>query len=349
MYDYFVVGSGLAGICFSETALQNNRSVFVFGKPQKASSRVAAGIFNAVILKRFTLTEQAQSQIDLLREFYPKIETKLGIKLLYDLPIYRKLTSLEEQNNFILTSDRPLFQNFLSSEILFEKHDAIDTPFGLGKVKQTGYIDTSILVDLYSEYLKSKKVFSEDWFDYSQVQITDDYVSYKGKKAKNIVFCEGMMLKNNPFFKKLPLDGAKGELLVIEAKTLKIDFLLKGGLFVLPIGNDKYKVGATYNWIDKTPQPTEKAKKELVSELKKTITCEFKVLEHLAGVRPTVRDRKPLIGQHHLYKNMYLLNGLGTRGVMLGPYLAKKLFHFIELRSPLHHTIDINRYYSLFS
>jgi len=344
MYDYFIVGSGLAGICFSETALQNNKSIFVFGNPKKASSRVAAGIFNAVILKRFTLTDQAQSQINLLREFYPKIERKLGVKLLYDLPIYRKLTSLEEQNNFILTSDRPLFQNFLTSEILFQKHDAINIPFGFGQVKQTGYIDTSVLVDLYTEYLKSKELFSDEWFDYSEIKITRDYIFYKGKKTKNIVFCEGMMLKNNPFFGKLPLDGAKGELLIIEAKDLKIDFLLKAGLFVLPIGNDKYKVGATYNWTDKTSQPTKEAKIELVSELKKNITCEFKVIEHLAGIRPTVRDRKPLVGQHHLYKNMYLLNGLGTRGVMLAPYLAKKLFHFIEFGSPLDQTIDINRY-----
>jgi len=348
MYDYFVVGSGLAGICFSETAIQNNKSVFVFGNPQKSSSHVAAGIFNAVILKRFTLTDQAQTQIDLLREFYPKIETKLGIKFLYYLPIYRKLTSLEEQNNFILISDRPLFQNFLSSEILFPKHDVIDAPFGFGKVKQTGYVDTAVLIDSYTTYLKSKKKFYEDWFDYSQIKITNDYVFYKGKKAKNIVFCEGMMLKKNPFFQKLPLDGAKGELLVIEAKDLKIDFLLNAGLFILPIGNHKYKVGATYNWIDKTDQPTIEAKKELVTKLKKIITCEFNVIEHLAGVRPTVRDRKPLVGQHHLYRNMYLLNGLGTRGVMLAPYLAKKLFHLIEFHSPLNHTIDIDRYNSKF-
>jgi len=349
MYDYFVIGSGLAGICFSETALQNNKSVFVFGNSQKASSRVAVGIFNAVILKRFTLTDQAQTQINLLQEFYPKIETKLGVKLLYDMPIYRKLTSLEEQNNFILTSDRPLFQNFLTYGIVFQKHHAIDAPFGFGKVKQTGYINTSVLVDSYAEYLKTKEIFSEDWFDYSKVKITGDYISYKEKKAKNIVFCEGMMLKNNPFFGKLPLDGAKGELLVIEAKDLKMDFLLKAGLFVLPMRNHKYKVGATYNWTDKTDLPTREAKTELVSELKKIISCEFNIIEHLAGIRPTVRDRKPLVGQHHLYKNMYLLNGLGTRGVMLAPYLSKNLFNFIEFRSPLSHTIDINRYSSLFS
>jgi len=344
MYDYFIAGSGLAGICFSEIALENNKSIFVFGKPEESSSRVAAGIFNAVVLKRFTLTEQAQIQLNLLKKWYPKIESKLGLKLIYDLPMYRKLTSIEEQNNFITTSDRPLFKDFISSEIIFKKEKNIPAPFGFGLVKQTGYVDTSVLVDSYTQYLKSKHIFSENWLDYSQIQITKDYIYYQGKKAKNIVFCEGMMLKNNPFFRNLPLDGAKGELLVIKSKDLKIDFILKTALFILPIGNDTYKVGATYDWTDKTKQTTQKAKEKLISELKKNITCDFKVIGHLAGVRPTVKDRKPLVGQHLLHKNMYLLNGLGTRGVMLAPYLAENLFNFIEFRTPLSSIIDIKRY-----
>lgn len=346
IYDYFVVGSGLAGICFSEVALQNNKSIFAFGKPEQASSRVAGGVFNGVTLKRFTIVSNAQSQIDLLKPFYTQIESKLGSKFLYDIPTYRKLSSIEEQNNFIVASDRPLLQDFLSSEIVFEEYEYAPSPFGFGLMKQTGYVDTVVLLDSYIKYLKSKEIFSEDWFDHSEIQFEENYISYKGKKAKNIIFCEGFMMKNNPFFEGLPLDGTKGELLVIKAKDLKIDFLLKAGLFVLPIGNDRYKVGATYNWTDKTETPTDQAKEELLSELKEIITCDFEVIDHLAGVRPTVKDRKPLVGRHHSYSNVYLLNGLGTRGVMLAPYHAQNLFDFIEFDLPLDSGADIERVYS---
>jgi glycine oxidase len=41
---------------------------------------------------------------------------------------------------------------------------------------------------------------------------------------------------------------------------------------------------------------------------------------------------------------MYVLNGLGTRGVMIGPYVAEKLFNFIELGIPLEKEIDITRF-----
>ena len=50
----------------------------------------------------------------------------------------------------------------------------------------------------------------------------------------------------------------------------------------------------------------------------------------LQVVRPTVKDRRPLVGQHAEHKNLYVLNGLGTRGVMIAPYVAEQLFNFIE-------------------
>ena len=74
------------------------------------------------------------------------------------------------------------------------------------------------------------------------------------------------------------------------------------------------------------------------------ITCSYKVVNQMAGIRPTVKDRRPLVGRHAVYKNVYVLNGLGTRGVMIGPYVAKQLFDFIEFGMPLEAEIDIKRF-----
>ena len=41
-----------------------------------------------------------------------------------------------------------------------------------------------------------------------------------------------------------------------------------------------------------------------------------------------------------------MLNGLGTRGVMIAPYVAQKLFDFIDKGTPLESEIDINRFQS---
>ncbi len=131
--------------------------------------------------------------------------------------------------------------------------------------------------------------------------------------------------------------------MLIKVPNLDVDVILKSSIFVIPLGNDLYKVGATYNWEDKTNVPTEAAKKELVANLSELINCDFEIIEHYAGVRPTVKDRRPLVGSHPIHKNVHVLNGLGTRGVMLAPAMALALFNNIENDIPLDKNIDITR------
>jgi glycine/D-amino acid oxidase-like deaminating enzyme len=147
----------------------------------------------------------------------------------------------------------------------------------------------------------------------------------------------------NPYFKHLPLDGTKGELFVIKAPKLDLDVIVNASVFILPLGNDLFKIGATYDWNDKTDSPSEEGKAELIEKIKEVITCDFEIVAHLAGVRPTVKDRRPLIGTHPNHSSIHILNGLGTRGVMLGPAMAKALFENIEYQKPLDKEIDIKR------
>lgn len=343
MLDYIIVGSGLAGIAFSEIALQNNKTILVVNNQSQNSSRIAGGLYNPVILKRFSGVWQASEQLELLYNFYANLEKKLQIKLDYKLPLLRKFYSVEEQNNWFTASDKPNLSKFLSTNLITKKWNSISSPFNFGEVLYSGYVDTNLLVDSYKQFLINQNAYLEDTFDYSNLILENDFVVYKNLKAKRIVFAEGFGMLLNPFFNKLPLDGTKGELLLIKAPNLNLDVIMKSSIFVLPIGNDLYKVGATYNWEDKTNIPTEAAKKELIDNLKELITCDFEVIEHYAGVRPTVKDRRPLVGTHPIHKNLHVLNGLGTRGVMLAPAMAKNLYNHIENQIPLDKNIDILR------
>ena len=344
MLDYIIVGSGLAGISFSETLLNSNNSFCVFNTNKNASTKVAAGLYNSVILKRFNLVWKAQEQINLLPQFYGNIEQKTNVKLDYNLEVRKRFTSTEDQNEWFVAADKQKLETFLDAQIISNSNENVNAPFGFGKVLQTGYVDVSLLYDVYQLYLQDLGVFQNEVFDYDNLIMHLDGFEYNGIKAKNIVFAEGFGLHQNPFFNFLPLDGTKGELLKIHAPNLKLDYCLNSSLFILPIGNDNYKVAATYNWTDKDSLPTEEGKKELLDKLDAIINCEYTVLEHFAGVRPTVLDRRPLVGEHPIHKSMYILNGLGTRGVMLGPYLAQLLFNSIENKTELDPQVDIVRF-----
>lgn len=344
MIDYLIVGSGLAGISFSEIALLNNKSILVIDNNSQNSSKIAGGLYNPVILKRFSEVGQAKEHLVIMNDFFKVLEKKLNCKVDFKMPILRKFFSIEEQNNWFTASDKANLAPFLSTNLISKKYSSIDSPFGYGEVLQTGYADTAFLVEKYKEYLVKNQLFLEESFDYSLLQEEINGIRYKNIEARHVIFAEGFGMHANPYFKQLPLDGTKGELLIIKAPLLDLDVILNTSVFILPLGNNLFKIGATYNWTDKTDTPTEEGKAELIEKIKEIISCDFEILEHFAGVRPTVKDRKPLVGTYSNHESIHILNGLGTRGLMLGPAMAKALFENIEFQIPLDKTIDIKRF-----
>lgn len=344
MTDYLIIGSGLAGIAFAEMALQNNKTIKVYENHSQNSSRIAGGLYNPVILKRFSEVWKSQEQIDIVNNFYAALEEKLNVQVDFKVPIYRKLYSVEEQNNWFVASDKPNLAPFLATSINYTSYEGIHSPFGYGEVLQSGYVDTAVLLKYYHQFLSEKGFIVFDAFDYGQLEVQSESIIYHGESFKNVIFAEGFGIHSNPYFNKLPLDGTKGEMLIIKAPDLNLDVIINSSVFILPLGDHFFKVGATYNWDDKSATPTTEGRKELETNLKGLLHCDFEIIDHLAGIRPTVRDRKPMIGTHPNFPHLHVLNGLGTRGVMLAPAMAKDLYEHLEFGAPIDPTIDIKRY-----
>lgn len=341
--DYIIVGSGLAGIAFCEQLRATGKDFVVFDDHSQQSSSVAAGLYNPVILKRFTKVWNAKEQLALALPKYKALEKLLEVKLDYQLPVYRRFMSVEEQNDWFIASDKPILEDYLSTQLIKNSNTSITANFGYGEVLHSGRIDTVQLVRTYRTFLSRNNQMVKEAFDYKLLTITADYVVYNTIKAKYIVFAEGFGLSKNPYFNHLPLQGTKGEMLTIKAPDLKMDFIMKSSVFIVPLEHDLFWIGATYERQDKTHSISANAKGELIGKLKKIITCDFEIVTQVAGIRPTTKDRRPLVGAHEHHKNVFVLNGLGTRGVMISPYVAEQLFNHIEYGHVLDPVIDIKR------
>ncbi len=344
MVDYLIVGLGIAGISFCEVLERHNYSFKVVADGSQTSSMVAGGLYNPVTLKRFTPAWNAREQLGFAIPFYKDLEVKLKVQLDYNVPILRRFASVEEQNLWFEAADRPLLQPYLSTKIRPSTNPNINAPFGYGEVLHTGRVATKILLSAYSDYLLGNNSLLRETFDHGSLGMVDGLMEYKSVKARNIVFAEGYGLKNNPYFNYLPLNGNKGELLTIKAPGLGEHRIVKSSVFIIPLGDDLYRVGATYNPRDKSNLPTGEAKQELLDKLNTFLECDYEVVDHVAGIRPTVVDRKPLAGRHPIYGSMHVLNGLGSRGVMIGPWAAQLLFDQIENNIALPKEMDIERF-----
>ena len=67
------------------------------------------------------------------------------------------------------------------------------------------------------------------------------------------------------------------------------------------------------------------------------------VVAQRAGVRPAVRDRKPLLGPHPALPMLSFCGGYGSKGVMLAPRLAELLAEHLLHDMPLWPEADLAR------
>lgn len=344
-YDYLIVGFGLAGMAMAAVLEKQGKTFKVIDNNPNLNTRVIGGMYNPIILKRFTPAWQADEMWQVSEGFYMEMETKFQKKYLFPTKIRRIIHKTEEQNNWVVASDKPVMSNYMNPKIVHEQVKGIKAPFGFGEMSGVGRVAGEELLQDYKSYLIEKALFTFSDFKYSLLKHDENGVSYQNIKARKIIFSEGSYVLNNPFFKEVEMKPAKGEMLVLKIPELKINFSLKSGVFLVPLGDDLYIAGATYNWVDKSLDPTDEAQFEIEEKLKSFLSTAYKIVDRKTGIRPTVKDRRPVIGLHPLYKNMALLNGLGTRGVIIAPYLAQTLYNYFTSAQELPPEIDIQRFY----
>lgn len=343
--DYIIVGLGIAGICFSEQLSVNGKTFMVVDKGQNTSTGVSGGVLNPTVLKRFTAAWNAKEFTETSFSFYSALSVKLKQTFVQEISILRILSSVEEQNNWMIASDKHNLAAYLSSEVIINENPNIEAPFGFGGVYGAGRIFPSELLQAYRTHLACSKLLISEEMQYDALVFSEENVQYKDVSAKKIIFAEGANAINNPLFPREDLVPNKGEYIIVHAPDLQTKAILKGPMMLIPLGNDNYKVGASYGRGETSYNTTEIAKDEISAKLQKMISCPFEVIDQVAGVRPTVKDRKPLMGSLSNNNRSVFFNGLGTRGIMMAPRLSELLFDYCENGASLPSEVNINRFH----
>ena len=344
-FDYMIVGQGLAGTILGFQLREKGKSVVVIDKHrEQTSSKVALGAYNPMVLKRFTPCWNVELQLKPLYDFVDAFEKTYRVSIHESLKLWRKFHSVQEQNLWLEKSEHPRLKAFMNPNFIPNENDKINAEFGYGEVNNSGRVQLEKLISIFKDSLQSEECFLDDDFNYDALVVSPSFVTYKSFKADRLIFCEGHRLTNNPYFNYLPLMRTKGEILTVKLKGFQVKQLLKSNISVLSLGDDLYKVGATFNWTDKDEVVTEQAREELLDKLAELVCIQPEVIRQVAGIRPTVKDRRALIGSHPIYENVLVFNGLGTRGLLIGPYLSLQLIDFMEKGTLLHPEVHIKRY-----
>jgi glycine oxidase len=340
-----VIGGGLSGISVAIHLQQEDIHVTLVDDGNNHSSGVAAGIINPLVFRRMTKSWRVDEFIPYGMTFYRNLENASSQTFYKPITIRRFFSSIEERENWLKKQSSPEFNPYmeeLTKEDLHFSQEKVTNEFGSGRVKQSAWLDTEVFLNSGIQVIRQKGKVLNESFDNAHYE--PDHCTYKKETYDFVVFCQGYQNRLNPLFSYLPVNATKGELIEVEIPDFDTEESFNRKCFVLPVGNHTYKVGATYKWHNPDPVPDSSAIDELKEKMGNLIYFDFNVLSLKGGVRPTTPDRRPIVGEHPAYKNNYIFNGLGTKGYMIAPLLAKEFCDAILNNIPVDKEIDLNRF-----
>ncbi|MCX6952757.1 MAG: FAD-dependent oxidoreductase [Verrucomicrobia bacterium] len=73
---------------------------------------------------------------------------------------------------------------------------------------------------------------------------------------------------------------------------------------------------------------------------------DFTVAGHTAGVRVTLPDKHPVVGRHPGNARLGLLNGLGSKGALHAPSLARQWVNHLTEGVPFDADVAVGRFFA---
>ena len=310
-----IVGQGLAGTVLAWQALwRDDVELEIVALPSNDSaSAIAAGLITPVTGRRLALTERIGVLWPSSGAFFARVSRELNLPLWKDRTVVRVLADQSEKNRVFKKQDG--WTDWMVSAPDLPRE--VRAPLGFLAMGGAA-VDVPSFVSASRRCFERAGVLKEG-FVTPEEAVCDAVLT---------VFCEGAAVSDNPLFAKdYPFHHAKGEMLLLRVPAFDCREVLScGGTWLFSRdGDDKYLAGATYERENLDHTPTLWAREQILAGLAGFLDLDFDVVDQLAGVRPIIRAQKILTARHPTHRNIWLFNGLGSKGVLTAPWHADRL------------------------
>jgi len=342
--DYLIIGQGLAGSLLGWELIQRGCKIQIIDDQQENASQIAAGLINPITGMRLVKNENIETLLPSAKKYYHALSDFFKTEFYSEKPLLRIVKNDKELSKFQQRLQDPSYLDFLNTDLQTAPTELI-APHGLIQQKQTGSLSTAPLLNHLKAFFRAQQCYNAAVFDYQDLSL-DTSISWRNIQAKHIIFCEGYQATSNPWFKYLPFQLAKGEILTLQSETKLIPQMLNYGRWFIPSSEHEFRIGATFENKLINTHPTQEAKEDLIASLIKIYpslkSAELKLQQ--ANIRPTTLDKSPFIGAHLQHNNCHIFNGFGSKGSLQIPFYSQHFADHLLNKQPLNKQADISRY-----
>ena len=323
-----IVGQGIAGSMMAYMLyLQQVPFMVIDVGAANTASRIAAGMFTPITGKRKAIQPLVLQQIPFAIKIYKAIEQLIGCSFLHLENVYQVYSSLSEQNDWIAKSAKYDYSGFILPSP--NRLPNIIQEIGACEITNSGWVDCGLMINGFADWLNRNEALLTAEFIYNNLQIDKDSMEYHGIKFKNIIFCEGYRAVRNPFFSD-NIIPCKGDMLTIQYDYAGMKRIIKkDSIYIVEKENGIFKAGSTYHRNNNHSQLDEVDKALLELQLKYTLEKGYRVIDHQSAIRPTTKNREVILMQHPDNSRIFMLNGMGTKGVLQAPWWAERMMKLV--------------------
>ena len=348
--DFLIVGQGLSGTWLSWFLAKENASFIVIDKNDPVTpSKVSAGIINPITGRRLVKVWLAEQILSFARESFNDLGNYLGLTAIAQKNIIDFFPNVHQRQVFMERIDEG--EEYLAS---YPEQNQFNPFFnyelGCGEIRHCYIAHLEIILPGWKAELRKHGQLVEEYFEFENLVLEATSVEYNDIRARKIIFCDGLSSFENPFFKQLPFAPNKGEALIVEVPGLPAHHIYKKGFLLAPLqSTGEFWFGSNYHWSFENTDPTKQFYEQAERHLNAWMRLPFKILEHRAAVRPATLERRPFVGLHPHYKNIGILNGMGTKGCSLAPYFANQLVKKLLYDKEIDPLANIDRFRRILS
>lgn len=337
-----IVGQGLAGSLLAWRLMQQGFKVLLLDDGRESASQVAAGLINPITGQRLVKQQDFEVLATAAMADYQRLAKQFDELFFIALPMLRILQTEQERQQAQRRLAQSGYQGFLSELV---SPPEIYAPFGVLQQQQTGYLRTEALLEHLCAYFIEHKAYRQVSFDHADIRLVPS-LQWQDVQPQNVVFCEGYRASQNPWFKCLPFQSAKGEILAGDGRPQNLQQILNFGRWFIPLEGDRFKLGATFVVDQLDTDVTREARDQLLQAFNRVVPghSSLRLYQQRAGIRPCTLDKQPFIGFHPRHPQLAIFNGFGAKGSLAIPWYAARFADVLQRRAALPFNCDIKRY-----
>lgn len=332
-----IIGQGLAGSMLALLLMEADYKVHVHDDEyQTSSSVVAAGMWNPLSFVNLKVCWMGHEMVSSLEAIYPRFEKLLGASFFHPMPLARIFPDAGSTNLWEERCDNPSLKPFMSDDSISDIDENFLQPHGHGVVQHCGWLDIPTFLYAARKYFEAHTCYSAHAVSIGEQQHWLDQGDW-------VIQCTGWKKLSDDFGVDLPLIANKGQVYTLEIPGLDERYMSNFGRFTIPLGNNLFRVGSTYEHrpLDPLPSP---AAQQILEDVLQTVKHPYDVRELKAGYRPTTIDRFPIVGLNQRHERLGIFTGFGSRGVIAVPWCASHFVEHLTQGSPLLPEVNWQRF-----